>query len=439
MMVPKKSLLLAGAALAMFGAATSAQTKSGKVFARYNKPLESVTLNLDTGTITRGPKVQNRKGTTVVDFDNNDLGGFVGVDTGNGFCQWIDAGIKGTNTGRTGGGPIEQNTSDLMNSIVFAYCTAAYTPGSGGPGGTLGLSFYEGYTLFGGAATTAVANFTLSGLPGNTGSSSFFGGFSCFFLQVFFEQLLCFSDGPIGYGFKFIDAGTGTINPLGAVLAGTWAFLSCTVSCSAAILQTDLQGMTDAIDEYCPPGFLRATFTFGTTSGSFTSVSMAIGEVIDQTATITRIAGIPAAPDVLTANAAVAGANWTATLTSGFARTKTGSWTLFFGSAGVLLPTGFDVTQFPAGGGNFGTNKAGRRLLCNISATNPSGCANIPLPPGLGSTTVCGPNAIPKKINLVCNAWCGQAVIVGNVPAGAGGGGNTRLSNSIQGVLGTNF
>jgi hypothetical protein len=436
MMVPKKSLLLAGAALAMFGAATSAQTKSGKVFARYNKPLESVTLNLDTGTITRGPKVQNRKGTTVIDFDNIDLGGFVGVDTGNGFCQWIDAGIKGTNTGRTGGGP--PNVSDLMNNIVFAYCSSRYTPGSGGPGGTLGLSFYEGYTLFGGAATTAVANFTLSGLPGNTGSSSFFGGFSCFFLQVFFAELVCFADGPIGYAFKFVDSGTATINPLGAVLAGTWAFLSCTVSCSAAILQTDLQGMTDAMDQYCPPGFLRATFTFGTTSGSFTSVSMAIGEVQDQTATITSRNGIPAAPDVLTSNAAVAGASWTATVTSGFARTKTATWTLFFGDSGVLQPTGFDVTQFPAGGGNFGTNKAGRRLLCNIQATNPSGCAGIVLAPGLGSSSICS-SAIPKKINLVCNAWCGQAVVAGSVPAGSSGGGNARLTTEIEGILGTNF
>ncbi len=149
----------------------------------------------------------------MTDFDNNDLCGFVGVDTGNGFCRWIDAGTKGANCGRTAG---VDNNSDLMNSIVFAYCSAKLTPGSGGPGGTIGLHFYEGYTLFGGAATTAVANFTLSGLPGNSASSSFFGGFNCSFIKVIFAQLVCFADGRIGYGWTFVDQGTGVINPLGS-------------------------------------------------------------------------------------------------------------------------------------------------------------------------------------------------------------------------------
>ena len=435
MMVPKKSLMLAGAALALFGAATSAQSQSGKVFARYNKPLRSMTLDLDTGTITRGPKVTNRKGNTVVDFNNNDLGGFVGVDTGNGFCKWIDSAVKGTGAGLTAG---TNTNSDLMNSIVFAYCSAKLTPGSGGPGGNMALSFYEGYTLFGGAPTTGVANFSLSGLPGNSASSSFFGGFECYFLRVQFAELVCFADGNIGYGFKFLDQGTGTINPLGAVLAGTWPFLSCTVSCSGTILEQDLQGMTDVIDLYCPPDHLISIFTFATTSGSFSSVSMAIEEVADQTATISIQPGVPAAPDLLTSSAAVVGASWTATVTSGFARTKAGSWTLFFGNSGVLLPTGFDIGQFPKGGGNFGTSKAGRRLLCNINATNPSGCAGIPLPAGLGSSSSCV-STIPKNIGLVCNAWCGQAVVVGAVPSGTAGGGNSRLSRAISGILGTNF
>jgi hypothetical protein len=42
-------------------------------------------------------------------------------------------------------------------------------------------------------------------------------------------------------------------------------------------------------------------------------------------------------------------------------------------------------------------------------------------------------------MGLICNAWCGQAVIVGGVPAGVSGGGNRRLTNSIGGVLGTNL
>jgi hypothetical protein len=436
MMVPKKSLMLAGAALAMFGAAANAQSQSGKVFARYNKPLKSVTLDLDTGTITRGPQVTNRTTQgTVVDFDNNDLGGFVGVDTGNGFCKWIDAAVKGTGLGRTAG---VSNDSDLMNSIVFAYCSAKLTPGSGGVGGTMGLHFYEGYTLFGGAATTSVAHFTLSGLPGNTASSSFFGGFNCIFLRVVFAQLLCFADGPIGYGWTFVDQGTGTINPLGATLAGTWPFLSCTVSCSANILQVDDQGMTDAIDEYCPTTSLLATFTFGTTSGSFTSISMAVEEVLDTTSTIGACLGIPAAQDLLTSNPVSVGANWTATLTIGITRNTTASWTLFFGGAGVSKPTGFLITQIPSPGNNFGTSKAGRRLLCSIDGSSPAGfCTAKAIGTAAGSQASCS-GAIPKKVSLICNAWCAQAVVVGSVTAGALGGGNRRLSSAINGIVGTN-
>ena len=29
---------------------------------------------------------------------------------------------------------------------MFAYCSAKLTPGSGGPGGSVALGFYEGYT-----------------------------------------------------------------------------------------------------------------------------------------------------------------------------------------------------------------------------------------------------------------------------------------------------
>jgi hypothetical protein len=429
MMVPKKSLMLAGAALALFSATSSAQSQSGKVFARYNKPLKSATLDLATGTVTRGPAVNNRGAATIVDFDNNDLGGFVGVDTGGGFCEWFDAGVKGTGTGQTAG---VNNNSDLMNSLVFAYCSAALTPGSGGPGGTMKLGFYEGYTLFGGAPTTAVAVFTLSGLPGNTASSSFFGGFQCYFIRVFFANLVCFADGNIGYSWKFLDNGTGTINPIGAVLAATWPFLSCTVSCSGAILQVDGQGMTDAIDQFCPPGFLRQTFTFGTTSGSFTSMSMHIEEVVDKTGSVGTFnhATFPN-PDSLTSTPANVGATYSASLTLHLGRSKAGSWILYFGSAS--LP-GAAIAQFQ-GGLNFGTPKGGRMILC---ALNTAGFSCVGAHTGVSGSTssACG-GALPKRLALVCNAWCGQAVVLGPVAA-ADGGGNARLSSRVFGTVGTN-
>ena len=262
MMVPK-SLFLAGVALALAGA-SSAQSQSGKVFARYNKPLRSVTLDLETGTLTRGPQVVDKKVGTCSDFANIDLGGFVGVDTGNKFCEWLDAGTKGTAC-----------VTDMMRSIVFAYCSAKASVGSGGPGGSVRLGFYEGYALGGGVPTTAVAVFTLTGLPGNSASSSFFGGFLCYFIRVNFNPVINFADGAIGYGWHFVDVGAD------GVLAGTWPFLSCVQSCSGT--GPDGIGMVDQIDEYCPSGTFppRATFSFGTTPfGSyFTSISMRIEEL----------------------------------------------------------------------------------------------------------------------------------------------------------------
>jgi hypothetical protein len=278
MMVPKKSLILAGAALALLGASSSAQSQSGKVFARYNKPLRSVALDLETGTITKSPPVQDKKVATVATFQNADLGGFVGVDTGNKFCEWFDNGTKGT------------AGSELMRSILFAYCSANADTGSGGPGGSVRLGFYEGYTVGGGAPTTAVAVFTLTGLPGNTASSSFFGGFRCYFIRVTFNPTVNFESGPIAYSWHFMDVGRD------GVLAGTWPFLSCVQSCSGTGLPNgDGQGMTDTIDEYCPSGQFppRATFSFGTTSvGSyFTSISMQIEELLPNSCLVAQNAG----------------------------------------------------------------------------------------------------------------------------------------------------
>jgi len=173
MQVPRSRLILAAAVLSLCGSAAGAQSQSGKIFARYNRPLESATLDLATGSITMGPSVRNRAATTIADFQNLDLSGFSGIDTGGGFCEWFDAGVKG----------FAGNASDLMDSIVFSYCSAKLTPGSGGPGGSTRLGFWEGYAT-GGAPSTNVATFTLTGLPANSASSSFFGGFNCFFISA---------------------------------------------------------------------------------------------------------------------------------------------------------------------------------------------------------------------------------------------------------------
>jgi hypothetical protein len=419
---------LVSLALVLLAAVPSAQ--SGMVYRRVSKPQRSATLDLSTGTVTVGPRVSNRAGTTVVDFDNSDLGGFVGTDTGGGFCEWFDAGQKGWIPGQGSPQPFQNsgNLSDLMNSITFAYCSSALSASSGGPGGAVKLGFYEGYVTGGGAPTTAVALLTLTGLPAHTASSSFSGSFSCFFIRITMADLVPFVDGPIGYSWKFID--TGTTGPL----AATFPFLSCVASCSGGPGNIpDGQGMDDVIDRYCPPGTLQSTFSFGSTSGTFTSVSMAIEEASTVFATYTPLNSTTFPnPDILTSSKAVVGEPWTVSLTLGLGRSKGSSWSLFFGTSLVAPPTGVGIGQ-NTGGMNFGAPKGGRMLLCAINSSgfactgahtgvigsvSPSSCAGI----------------IPLELSLVNNTWCGQAVVLGPIP----GDGNARLSSAISGLVGTN-
>jgi len=384
-------------ALATFALPSTPQAQSNRVYARYSRPLKSVSLDLRTGTVTRGPAVSARSAGTTVDFYNNDLG-FVGVDSGNGFCEWFDAAVKG----------YAGNHSDLMDEIVFAYCSAVLGPGSGGPGGSVKLGFYEGYTTFGGAPTTGVAKFTLTGLPANSASSSFFGGFNCYFARVTFGSLVSFADGPIGYSWKFL--GLGTTGAMG----GTWPFLACVSSCSGAVLHVDSQGMTDAMDEYCPPGTLRSTFTFGTTSGSFTSISMEIREASDLAATSAAYnAATTPNPDTLAASAAVVGSSWTASLTRGHASLP---GTMFVGVRAKRLPLPDGVqgpSPLPLGAG-------GRVLISGPLLGTLSGVHN-----GIRGAVS---TSLPASFDLLCRHFAAQAIVIG---------GDTKLSSAVEGTVGT--
>ena len=65
----------------------------GKAFQRMSRPLRSATLDHGTGTITRGPSSRDRGGDTIAVFQNLDVSGFVGVDTGAAGCKWFTAGL----------------------------------------------------------------------------------------------------------------------------------------------------------------------------------------------------------------------------------------------------------------------------------------------------------------------------------------------------------
>jgi len=404
MMVPKKSLFLAGAALAI-GASAGAQSQSGKVFARYNKPLKSASLDLATGTVTRGPAVNNRGGSTISDFGNIDLGGFIGVDTGGGACEWIDAGTKGAAV-----------ASDLMNNVVFAYCSVVADTASGGPGGSMQLGFYEGYASGGPAPTTAVAIFNLTGLPGHTASSSFIalvlgsGNASCYFLNVIFANCIAFEDGPIGYSWGFTDLGTTS------VLAGTFPFLACVQSCSGT--GPDGVGMVDLIDQYCPPGGAVNSFTFGTTAvGSyFTSISMDIREVSDLEGVATSWNSQSINTDVLSSTAIILGAGWEVTINPAGPPH----------SHGAAGPTNVKVRVSCINGPNVASPLGGDTI--EVLTTGAIGLILVDAH-GAGVADYEPDFVIPCDITLCGLGWAAQGTIVG--------AGDGHLTNARCGIVGT--
>lgn len=423
-------------ALALLAASPGAQSKSsssaGTRFpsgrtARYDRPIQAASIDLATGEITRGSVVTDRAGSTTVSFDNLDLSGFSTAGPGNLVTEWADAAVKGTYAGITAS---NCPGSQLWHSFTFAYCSAILDVNSGGPGGSVLLDFYSGYSPGGPLPPVPLQTVMLSGLPGNTSSGSFFSNaYRCYTFQVVLPELVSFPDGPIGYSWRFLDVGTDGF-------AGTWPMLSCVRSCTTFVPPSDGQGMVDSIDEYTPLGTFSSSIAPGTSNDS--SISMQITEAGPVLATISSCCGIPAALDTLTSTPAIVGAPWTATVTSGLDRTSSASWTLFFGNGGISKPTGFLISQIPSPGNNFGTSKSGRRLLCTINTqSNPSVCTSVGIAGPAGSMSMCQIQKIPSKINLIGANWCGQAVVVGNVASGLIGGGNRRLTCALFGVVGT--
>jgi hypothetical protein len=300
MMVPKTSLLFAGAALLCLGSASSAQKQDTPLMRRVTQPLQPAQLDLETGTVTRGPAVVQKAApgyTTCSSLANLDHSGFVGVDSGvgtaNGPCEWIESADKGAgNTVAVNSG----GKSGFVTSFAFAYCSAALDTLSGGPGGSARIGFRTGYQRGsangGGVTGTDVGTFNLSGLPAWTGCSSFFGGFACYLLNVTFGATpLVLPDGPIGWSYQFRDLGTD------GVLAKTFPFLACIQSCTgsgqgySAVTGgagPDAMGrMINYVDQYCPAGSLLSSFTFASVANGsyFTSISMDIREVAPIAAT----------------------------------------------------------------------------------------------------------------------------------------------------------
>ncbi len=312
MMVPKKSLFFAGATLLCMSTAFAQSAQSKKVSRVSNKTMQTASLDLQTGVITRGPSLKQKAAgptATATSVNNIDFAGFIGVDSGlgsgNGPCEWFSSVQKGT--GNTGG------QSTYMTSYIFAYCSAAKDVASGGNGATGTMNFWDGFVngtgLTAGSMGTNIVSVTVTGLPANTGLTSFLTtGFANCVAGAFIIGLgggtvpIVVPDSNIAVSFRFDDLGSD------GTLAATATFLSCVASCSG--FGIDGQGMVDLIDNYCGGTFLTS-FSFLTAGfgQSFSSVSFDIRELcaIDASNSVmasnglginTQVMAVPDAPDL---------------------------------------------------------------------------------------------------------------------------------------------
>jgi hypothetical protein len=400
----KRALLFAFSTAALAGA----QSRAGKVFARQNKPLKHVVLDLATGTVTRGPKLRERAGATIADFTNLDLGGFIGVDTGAGACEWIDAASKG----------FAGNASDLMSEITFAYCSVVADPASGGPGGSTMLGFYEGYRFGGPAPTTAVALLQLTGMPGHTANSSLLalvlgsGSASCYFLDVVFAECVAFADGPIGYSWRFADVGTT------GVLSGTFPFLSCVQSCSGR--GPDGQGMIFGMDQYCPPGTLSNSFSFDSViiEPPFElSISMEIREARDAEAAAVSWHGDGINDHELDAGAIAIGGAWSPSITLQRPHQAVGSAPMSLRVRASCV-NGPNLTS-PVGGRPLELLTSGALALVLGGTHGPALAVPWPFPSF----------AVPCDVGLIGFSWAAQGTVLG--------GGFADLTSARCGVVGS--
>jgi hypothetical protein len=421
-MVRRKSRILAGVALTVL--ATHAGAQSVNKHKQYSRAggAQEVTLDLGTGTYTRGPTAGDRGGTTIADFTNVDAFdsaafGWLVLETGGGVCRWFSAGAKGTGPNQT------SNASDMMSDFVFFYCTSAADVNSGGVGGSATIGFYEGYTVGGGAPTTTVVVVGLTQMPGATVDG---GNPGCFGIRAQFDPMITtFQDQTfIGYSWQFDD-----VNPLTA-LAKTNPFLACIVSCSGLNILTkgtaggvggplglgeDGQGMIDVIDQFCTNPVRAQSFSFGTTATPWapttrTSINMRINEAVDlATTNVNYNATSTPNGDTLSATKATLGQRWTVTLTRSPVTV-----------AGVFI-VNVKKGRFPGNGGNPTPPVQGRVLIAGVPLTS------LPSTPHNGTTGV-----IAQDVPLTF-AFCGLHLAA----QARSTGGGIKLSSGVEGTVGT--
>ena len=172
--------------------------------------------------------------------------------------------------------------------------------------------------------------------------------------------------------------------------------------------------MTDILDEYCPPGNRLATFTFGTTSGSWTSMSMDVREVTDFAATeVGYNASTSPNGDTLgtVEGKAVVGSTWTATLARSPV-TGAGTFNVKVRPTRLAIPNGV-AAPAPV---------QGRLLISGPTLASINGTHN-------GTTGSAPAAAIPLQFSFVCFHYAAQATAPG---------GGVKLTSALDGTTGTN-
>jgi len=363
-------------------------------------PRATVRVDATTGAVTRAP-AQARVAGEVSEFPNLDLAGFVTVDTGASAVTWINDGQKG----------VSGNTSDLVSRIVVPYCSAELDPGLGGPGATVKLGFYEGFTRNSPTPNgVQIAELTFSGLPAHTAESSFFGNSSCYFLEVELDPALQFADGPIGYSWEFVDLGSD------GVLAGTFPFLANTSSCSSLV--PDPLGQApyeccsfrpaDAYDASGNQIVIIPTFPYCLPW----SIAIDLREVADRTASLSSWTGDGVNVDGLLATPPVVGADWTARVLVQHPHGSGGLVRLLVRSNAINGPT----LLSPLGGRPFEVLASGPILASYVLTHD-------------GTTTPLLGVPLPLSPSLVGTSFAAQATVLG--------GGFADLSSAVIGTVGT--
>lgn len=396
---PRTSLLTMNHLLALVALAAPHYAQTVRPLRPAPAPREIVRIDAATGVVTRGA-ARSALG-EVSEFPNLDMGGFVTTDTGGGAVTWVNDGIKGA----------VSNRSDLLSRIVIPYCSAELDPSLGGPGATLKLGLYEGYTRNQPTPSgTRIASLALTGLPAHTSESSFFGNFSCYFLEIELDPLLSFADGPIGYSWEFADLGAD------GLYSGTFPFLASTSSCSATV--PDPQGQAPyeccsfrPADAYDANGQLIHVVTFAPYCIPY-SIAIDLREVADVAASAAPFVGDGVNVDIMTASAPLVGAAWTAQVALGHAHGTSGSVRFEVRANATNGPT----QSSPLGGRPYERLISGPRLASFLLAHDgvTSGVLSTPL---------------PASASLVGATFATQAIVIG--------GGFADLSTAMVGTVGT--